>query len=95
MYIYKYINLSLASICANDIGEACDPRPWTASSCRQILLKLLYARQLCGWKAQASVTCQEVMRLGWPVGSTDDEGILAWMVACRKRSLALRYKPPR
>ena len=35
------------------------------------------------------------MRLGWPVGSTDDEGILAWMIACRKRSLALRYKPPR
>ena len=35
------------------------------------------------------------MRLGWPVGSTDDEGILAWMIACRKQSLAFRYKPPR
>ena len=34
--------------------NSADPRPWTASSCRQILLKLLYARQPCGWKAQSS-----------------------------------------
>jgi hypothetical protein len=35
-----------------------------------------------------------LMRLGWPVCTTDDEAILAWMIACPKRSLALRYKPP-
>ena len=35
------------------------------------------------------------MRLGWPIGNTNDEAVLAWMIACRKRSLALRYKPPR
>ena len=35
------------------------------------------------------------IRLGWPIGNTNDEAVLAWMIACRKRSLALRYKPPR
>ena len=46
------------------------------------------------WTDLARLQNPILMRLGWPVCTTDDEAILAWMIACPKRSLALRYKPP-